>query len=154
MRKPKEPNVKSSNLLKIFDRLNHQHFGGLICGGIGWRWIPMGAEVIQALCMFDERFIRVSTVMDDTRIPLWYLEFVVYHEMLHLHHGPQQYSESGYDYPHDERFLCMEMKHPNYQRALDFEANKLPKVISSWREWREWQRKAKKSTTRLPTKRR
>lgn len=158
MRKPQEPQKRSTSLLKRFDKINLEYFGGHVCGGIGWRNLPLGKEssdITQALCDFEERIIHVNSVMDDIRIPLWYLDFVLYHEMLHLQHGPQQYSETEYAYPHSLRFKCMEAKHPNYKRATEFEEKKLRQIVRSWRKWREWERfsKQKKRAGRLAAKR-
>lgn len=162
MRKPREPKERHTNLLKRFDKVNLEHFGGRACGGIGWRSFYLGKEedtagaITQAECCFDERFIKVNSVLDDVRVPLWYLDFVIYHELLHLQHGPQQYSETGYAYPHDLRFQCMEVSHPNYKRALDFEAKHLARIVKSWRQWREWKKNfhlKKRSHLRLAAKR-
>jgi hypothetical protein len=163
MRKPREPKCRNTNLLKRFDKINLEYFGGHACGGIAWRNFPLGKDastaghILQAVCIFDERIIKVNSVMDDVRIPLWYLDFVIYHEMLHLQHGPQQYSENGYAYPHSIRFQCMEQKHPNYKRAVEFEEKKLSRIVRSWRQWREWERTSKQkkqSHLRLAAKRR
>ena len=144
MRKPREPKRKNTDLLKSFDRVNRDFFAGHVCGGIGWKQFPLVESTIQAQCVLEERFIRVNPILDDVRVPLWYLDFVVYHEMLHLHHGPQQFSATGYGYPHSIRFQCMEVKHPNYTKAVDFERNKLGAVIRSWKEFKEWKRSKSK----------
>lgn len=152
MRKPKEPKRRNTNLLKRFDRVNRDFFGGHVCGGIGWRQFPLGRgeSITQAQCIFDERLIKVNSVMDDARIPLWYLDFVVYHEMLHLQHGPQQYSADGYGYPHDLRFQCLEVRHPDFDRASKFEAKSLDRIVQSWRRFREWERySVRKKATHL-----
>lgn len=152
-RKPKEPTFRGANLLKRFDKVNSERFGGLVCGGIGWRRFRMGKSGASlACCLFDERLIRVSTVMDDKRIPLWYLDFVLYHEMLHLHLGPRQFSPDGYSYPHDLRFQCLEKRHPDYGRAMKFEDHKLDRVLDSHRRWRAWS-KTSRSQLRLAAKR-
>jgi len=146
VRKPKEPACKHTSLLKRFDKINLEFFGGMVCGGIGWRHLPLKSKyTAQACCVFEERLIKVNSFMDDIRIPLWYLDFVIYHEMLHLQHGPQQFSPDGKPYPHSLRFQCMEIAHPDYQKALEFEKVKLPNIISSWIRWRDWNRKSKPS---------
>ncbi len=164
MRKPREPKTRKTNLLKRFDKINLEYFGGLVCGGIGWRTFPLSKKEIdasyqplQAVCVFDERLIKVSSIMDDSRVPLWYLDFVVYHEMLHLQHGPQQFSEDGYGHPHSIRFMCMEQKHPDYRRAIEFEQKRLWKIFRSWQRWAEWKKSSKKkksNSLRLAAKRR
>lgn len=144
MRKPREPKYKNTNLLKAFDRVNRDFFSGHACGGIGWKTFPLVASTIQAHCLMDERIIWVNKLLDDTRVPAWYLDFVLYHEMLHLHLGPQQYSPTGYSYPHSIRFQCMEVKHPNYAKAAVFEKEKLSDIIQSWKTFKEWKKAAKK----------
>jgi len=133
-----EPVRRETSLLRRFDKINLDHFGGHLCGGIGWRKFPLGQgkNITLANCTFEERFIKVNVIMDDTRIPLWYLDFVLYHEMLHLHMGPQQYSADGYGYPHSLRFRCLEASHPDHSRALKFEENTLSRVILSVVQWR------------------
>ena len=152
MRKPKEPTCRDTNLLLRFDKLNLEFFGGLVCGGIGWRRFPISSDkiVTQACCVFEERLIKVNYLMDDTRIPLWYLDFVIYHEMLHLQHGPQQFSPDGYGHPHSLRFQCMEASHPDYHRAVEFEEKHLPRVINSWVAWKKWTKKSTKPTPSKP----
>jgi len=152
-RKPREPKLRDLDLLKRFDRVNLSRFGGLVCGGIGWRTFPMGSNVSLALCAFRERFVAVNKILDDKRVPLWYVDFVLYHEMLHLQLGSGQSDPDGYAYPHDLRFQCLERRHPDYDRALEFENTKLYGIISAHRKWREWE-KSSAPRLRLAAKRR
>ena len=155
-RKPREPQMRGTSLLKRFDKINLAYFGGMVCGGIGWRTFPLGTRndnLSLANCTFAERFIQVSDVLDDKRVPLWYLDSVIYHEMLHLHLGPRQFDSDSYAYPHDFRFKCLERRHPDFERAEKFEQDKLDRILNSHRRWREWE-KAKASRLRLAAKRR
>lgn len=155
-KKPVEPRLRDTNLLKRFDKVNLTYFGGLVCGGIGWRSQPLGKSnenLALACCVFDERFIRVSEVLDDVRVPLWYLDNVIHHEMLHLHLGPRQFDSDSYSYPHDLRFQCLEKRHPVYARALKFEQKRLDRIINSHRRWKAWER-TRSSHLRLAAKRR
>jgi hypothetical protein len=153
-KKPKEPKMRDSNLLKRFDKINLTYFGGLVCGGIGWRSFSLGKDnenLALACCDFAERFIRVSVVLDDVRVPLWYLDVIIYHEMLHLHLGPRQFDSDSYAYPHDFRFQCLERRHPDYERSEEFEG-KMHRVINAHRRWREWER-SRRPRRRLAAKR-
>jgi len=143
---PKAPTKMHRDLLKIFDALNVEFFSGTVTGGIGWRNLPLIDEATcsLALCLFQERFIKVSNVLDDSRVPIWYLKFVVYHEMLHLHLGPQQFSSDEYAFPHNDRFKSLEMRHPEYQKASEFEDTKLPHILRSWKAWKTWNRDKRK----------
>lgn len=153
-RKPRKPVIRETKLIKRFDKVNLTHFGGMVCGGVGWRTFPLGSNndnLSLALCVFEERFIRVNSVLDDKRVPLWYLDFVLYHEMLHLHLGPRQFDCDRYAYPHDDRFKCLEVRHPDFYRAEKFEQNKINSILNSNRKWRSWERD-KRSKLRLAAK--
>tara|TARA_R100001244_G_scaffold53662_2_gene46583 strand:- start:4373 stop:4807 length:435 start_codon:yes stop_codon:yes gene_type:complete len=143
----KPPKVKERNLLRLFDSINKTHFGGMVCGGIGWRHMSISGKsgVTLAVCELTERFIRVNTVLQDVAIPVWFLRFVIYHEMLHLLLGPQQFTREGKSDPHSDRFTCLEMKHADYQRAIDYEEEALFKVVDRWRAWRRYSRKCPKT---------
>lgn len=148
-RKPYEPKLANRKLLQLFDELNRDHFGGMICGGIGWRYMALPKEEegnlsCCAICDFSERFIRVNNVLRDSRVPVWYVRYVVYHEMLHLHMGPQQYDPEGYAYPHNLRFQCLEQQYKYYAKSVEYEVKQLPKIVSSWKRWQEWERSRKK----------
>lgn len=146
-KKPKEPKTKKINLLKIFDELNLKYFGGMVCGGIGWKNIWIGNVddgVVMAECLFEERYIRVNTMMQDARLPLWFVKYVVFHEMLHIYLGPQQFSSDGFSFPHNERFQLLEQKYPDFQRALEFEKKHIYTIAKQWKTWREYKRLQKK----------
>jgi hypothetical protein len=146
-KKIKEPKVRNINLLKIFDELNLKHFSGMVCGGIGWKNIWIGdvdKGVVLAECLFEERYIRVNTILQDRRIPLWFVKYVIFHEMLHIYLGPQQFSSDGFSFPHNERFQILEGRYPDYQKSLDFENKKIHKIACDWKEWRDFKRSQKK----------
>lgn len=131
------------DLLKIFDVLNAKYFGGLVCGGIGWRKLSLGENASMGLCYFRERVIHINEVLDDPRVPLWYLRAVVFHEMLHLYLGPQQFDVDGYQYPHNERFKSLEARYPDSSKARAYEYKSLPAVMASWQRWRQDRQKRK-----------
>lgn len=142
MARAKKPKRRHRNLVRLFDKVNELHFGGTVCGGIGWRYIPIGeASVTQATCTLEERFIKVNTLLDDSRVPMWYLEFVVFHEMLHLHLGHKHYTDDISEKDHTPRFNSLEKRHPKYERACEYEEKKLPYIASCWRRWREHERR-------------
>jgi hypothetical protein len=79
------------NLEEIFERLNREFFDGLLGRPqLGWSRLP-------SRCMlghFDpsHNVIVISRIFDDSKKPLLALEYVMFHEMLHLrfpvdHHG-------------------------------------------------------------------
>ena len=85
------PEGAHRNLEEIFERLNHDFFDGLLGRPqLGWSRLP-------SRCMlghFDpsHNVIVISRIFDDSKKPLLALEYVMFHEMLHLrfpvdHHG-------------------------------------------------------------------
>lgn len=127
------PRRKNRDLIRTFDLVNASYFGGMVCGGIGWRKLPIkSAHCSLALCHMQERFIKVSHVMSDARIPDWYFNFVIFHEMLHLHVGQPVNPDGTLADPHSGRFQSIELQHPDYGRSVVFEETKLPKVINAW----------------------
>jgi len=138
-KKPKAPVRGHRNLLAIFDSLNVEYFKGMVCGGIGWRPIKFGEDSwTLGICDFNERLIKINTVLDDLRVPVWFLQVVVYHEMLHLHLGPQQYNPDGTADPHGARFRSLEVRHANHDRAIKFEETKLESIVNSWKIYKKY----------------
>lgn len=78
-----DPQGKLHNLDEIFERLNQQYFDGLLGRPrMGWSRRPARSM----LGHFDpsHNAIIISRIFDEPRTPLLALEYVVFHEMLHL----------------------------------------------------------------------
>src|SRR5260370_34778488 len=74
------------NLEQIFERLNHAHFDGLLGRPLlGWSRRPSRG----LLGHFDpsHNAIIISRIFDTPAAPPLALEYVMFHEMLHLRHG-------------------------------------------------------------------
>jgi len=70
---------------------------------------------------FDQRLIRIHPALDERWVPNYFLEYVVYHELLHALYPPTM-SEDGRRCVHTEEFKVMEERHPRYDDALAWEA--------------------------------
>jgi hypothetical protein len=73
------------NLEQIFEELNAKHFGGMMARpALGWSYVRSRTR----LGHFDpaHNMIVVSRIFDDWRTPRLALEYVMFHEMLHLHY--------------------------------------------------------------------
>ncbi|HZL55823.1 MAG TPA: SprT-like domain-containing protein [Bryobacteraceae bacterium] len=73
------------NLEVVFEELNREHFGGMMARpDLGWSH----ARSRTRLGHFDpsHNTIIISRIFDDPRAPRLALEYVMFHEMLHLHY--------------------------------------------------------------------
>jgi hypothetical protein len=62
--------------------------------------------------------VVISRALDDIRVPRYIAEFVLYHELLHKHHGAQWVH--GKCLVHTPEFRCSERKFQHYQEAEDY----------------------------------
>ncbi|MDP9170105.1 MAG: SprT-like domain-containing protein, partial [Acidobacteriota bacterium] len=102
------------NLEEIFDDLNRRHFGGMMARpGLGWSRIRSRTR----LGHFDpsHQMIMISRIFDDPRAPRLALEYVMFHEMLHLHY-PVDHSGSR-RCVHTREFKAHEKQFPSFQEA-------------------------------------
>lgn len=90
----KGPGGVIHNLDNIFEELNQKHFGGMMTRpALGWSHVRSRTR----LGHFDpaHQTIIISRIFDDPRVPRLALEYVMFHEMLHLqypvdHSGPRR----------------------------------------------------------------
>jgi len=80
------------DLRALFDGLNSRYFRGQICAGITWgrrrasglprshRSVKMGSYAVE------DRLIRIHPLLDRPFVPRYYVEWIIYHEMLHQKH--------------------------------------------------------------------
>lgn len=115
---------KPIDLLEIFDSINEEYFAGRCCAGIGFRNSRLGKKTnTLGVCETTERFIRINSVLADDRVPVYVVEYVVYHEMLHLIYGVK----------HDKRFDREEKKFYMYEEALAFVNGELQDILEEYR---------------------
>lgn len=79
------PSGSVHHLEEIFEELNARYFGGMMARpALGWSHIRSRTR----LGHFDpsHHMIVISRIFDDARVPRLALEYVMYHEMLHLHY--------------------------------------------------------------------
>ena len=73
--------------------------------------------------------IRIHPVLDRRDVPLYFLESVVYHEMLHHHLGgvPDRAGRTVY---HSRAFREAEARYPWHRQALAWEKDNLPHLLA------------------------
>jgi hypothetical protein len=119
------------DLRAVFDRLNQQYFQNAIDARIGWgarggrrrrrRSLKMGSYSVE------DRLIRIHPALDRDFVPEMFLEWIVYHEMLHQVHdipvvdGRRQF--------HTPEFLAQERQFAHYEQARLWERRNLDRLL-------------------------
>ena len=79
---------------------------------------------------FEQRLIRVHPALDERWVPSFFLEFVVYHELLHALYPPLSGAKTTRHHIHHDTFRQMERRFPRYQEALAWEATHIHKLLA------------------------
>jgi predicted metal-dependent hydrolase len=111
------PNGHVYNLEKIFDELNTRFFYGLLARP-ELTWSQDQAR--NSLGHYDpaHNAIVVSRIFDQPRVPRYALEYIVYHEMLHLKHPVKLRGSRRCVHPPE--FQTEEKLFPRLQEAKEF----------------------------------
>ncbi len=110
------PHGATWDLSEVFDRLNRQFFDGLLASPqLGWS----RAASRSMLGHFDpsHNAIVVSRIFDRPGTPLLALEYVMYHEMLHLRYPADH--RGARRRVHTKEFKEAERKFPHFKEARD-----------------------------------
>ena len=112
------------DLQKIFERINERHFRGRLRGyRVLWgrrRKEPPKEYFIFGSIQEEDRIIRIHPLIDQSFVPRWFLEYVLYHEMLHSV-VPEEIDAGGRRRIHTEEFYRREKAFPRYRRARRWE---------------------------------
>lgn len=115
------------DLLEIYNRLNREYFDNGLNVKISWGKSSNRRRVrTRQLGNYNENYklIRISPVLDNEMVPLFYLEYVVYHEMLHAYIGIK--NVNGRRQIHNKEFKEKERQFRFYKEAISWEkSNKL-----------------------------
>lgn len=120
------------DLLEMFRRLNQQYFRNkLPAYRVIWgqrRRLRPKNYFVFATIREDVRLIRVHPALDARFVPVWFMEYVLYHEMLHAV-VPDEYDSAGRRRVHTERFKEREAEFPLYKRARKWETENLGRFL-------------------------
>lgn len=108
------PEGSVHNLEELFEELNARYFGGMMARpALGWSYIRSRTR----LGHFDpsHNMIVISRIFDDANTPRLALEYVMYHEMLHLHY-PVDHSGAR-RCVHTAEFKAHEKLFPQFREA-------------------------------------
>ncbi len=108
------PRGGAYDLDEIFDALNAAYFGNALAKpALGWSV----RKTYRILGHHDaaHETIVVSRSLDDKRVPRYVVEFVVFHEMLHIFHPTEH--RDGRRYNHTPAFRRSERKFKHFEKA-------------------------------------
>ena len=120
------------DLRAMFDKLNSRYFGNRLHGyKIIWgkkRQDRPRENFIFGTIQEEDHVIRINPWLDQRFVPSWFLEYVLYHEMLHAI-VPDRMSQSGRRCVHTNEFNRREREFRFYKRARRWEEENLARFL-------------------------
>jgi hypothetical protein len=110
------------DLARIFSNINGEYFEGRIRSRITWgrkgtkRFAR--CRTLGSYCP-DCHLIRINSILDSRRVPKYFVEYIVYHEMLHADLGVSD--TAGRRRVHTPEFKRRERIFRHYDRAIAWE---------------------------------
>jgi hypothetical protein len=119
------------DLQEIFADLNSRYFGEQIDARITWG--PRGGRrrrrtsIKMGSYSVEDRLIRIHPALDRRWVPRFFLEWIVYHEMLHQkHHIPVVGGRRQF---HTPEFMAEEATFEHFDRARRWERENLDRLL-------------------------
>jgi predicted metal-dependent hydrolase len=117
---------KYHHLGEIYDSLNREYFREKLSCPITWGTGRARYAVRKRTLGSYSRhanIIRINTILDRKYVPRYFIEFVVFHEMLHADMDPAK--KNGRNIVHSREFKCREKHFRDYERAIRWERKKI-----------------------------
>lgn len=107
------------DLSKMFDNVNEQYFSGRL-SNLKITYAPYRAHTRKRYktinfgsFSYAERLIRIHPVLDNEFVPRYFVEYIIYHEMLHSVILPK-IGKNGYTIYHNKEFKAREKEFLHY----------------------------------------
>jgi len=140
--KPVLPRVRATrarghhhDLRTIFEALNARYFDGLVSARVSWGRMgrPIGRRrrrrsIKLGSYRHRDALINVHPVLDSAWVPAFFVEYIVYHEM--VHHVVEAKSRGGRRELHGPAFRAREQEFAQYHEALRWERDNLDRLLS------------------------
>ena len=127
---------RKHDLENIFGRLNDTYFQGMVDASVSWgRRTPARGERPQRISIklgtycADRKLIRIHPTLDRSWVPRYFVEYVVFHEM--LHHMMPMPVRAGRRELHPPQFLEREQRFRHYVRAIEWEREHVGRLLRS-----------------------
>lgn len=124
------------NLNEIYLRLNREYFDNRL--KLHMTWFGKGRRrrckrLTFGLYQDPLRLIKINRLLDHPYFPDYFVDYVVYHEMLH-HVCPAYVDETGYKHIHSKAFKEHEKKFKNFNEAQTWIKNNQEYLFNAMRE--------------------
>ena len=123
---------KYFDLRAIFEKLNARYFRGRLRGyKVVWgrrRKHRPKEYFIFGTIQEEDRVIRINPWLDQPFVPRWFIQYVMYHEMLHSV-VPDEVGADGRRRVHTDEFYRREKQYPGYHRARRWEEENLERFL-------------------------
>jgi hypothetical protein len=119
------------DLKEIYKLLNSRYFDGTVRAPITWgrRYRGRRRSSIRFGCVEpDTGTIRINPSLDQAFVPRYFVEYIVFHEMLHCTMESQR-TPSGRMMSHHARFRQKEREFPQYEEALRWQKANLHRFM-------------------------
>ena len=120
------------DLKQVFDDLNARHFGGEVHAFVTWgrrtKAVGRARSIHFGSYNWDRRVIRIHPDLDRGFVPRYFLESVLFHEMLHVQLGVFE-GKGGRRNSHTAEFRRREQGWPYYERAKSWERAHLHRFL-------------------------
>ena len=120
------------DLRTIFEKLNARFFANRLRGyRVIWgkrRKKRPKSYFVFASIQEEDRLIRVHPLLDAPFVPYWFMEYVLFHEMLHAT-VPDEFDQNGRRRVHTEKFRRRERTFPFFGRARRWEEENLARFL-------------------------
>lgn len=127
-----DPRGQVYDLAALFAEQNATHFKGSLDSPIGWgRFspeVPGQRHIRLGSCGGQPPRIRLHPVLDHTEVPLRFVRFVVFHEMLHLAIPPHA-GAGGRRSVHPRAFRARERAHPDFAFSNAWEKANIDRLL-------------------------
>ncbi len=123
------------DLFAIFNRLNDMYFQGMVDAQVTWgrRTRPKNERLRESIKLgtycAERKIIRIHPTLDRSWVPRYFVEYVVFHEMLH-HMIPMPVRGGRRDL-HSAEFRESEQRFRRYAEALEWEQKNLTRLLRS-----------------------
>jgi hypothetical protein len=110
------------DLEAIYREINSRYFGGEL--NLSITWFGSFLQKNRTRCSLGlycsrDKLVKVNRLLDTIRVPLYVIEYIVYHEMVHAI-CPGSIDARGFHRVHDKQFKLQEQKFCRYREACQW----------------------------------